>query len=321
MMRGLTLVELMVAVALGGLITIAAISVLVMSRKGFAAVDAASQLQENGRFAADIIQRLALQAGYRDVFHAATLHPDDDPADVEPGIGGFNNATPVASDPAHRAAIRSAAGVGYGSDVLVVRYQASSVWAGSSIADEGMIDCAGNPVEATPGGHDQVTSILHVASGPDGEPALMCTVVSAKGPGSPQPLVKGVENFQVLYGVDSVIPKAAPVMPADKKNFTGRYLRADELLVAGDEQGTAANWRRVRSLRIGLVLRSSATAGHAAESRPIYPLGIAPSSDAGMAGSAFASDSDAGSIQRPGRDGRLRQSITFTANLRNEQDV
>ena len=56
--QGLTLVELMVAMAISLLITLAAVAALIVSRQGFTALDASSQLRDNGRFAADLLQRL-----------------------------------------------------------------------------------------------------------------------------------------------------------------------------------------------------------------------------------------------------------------------
>ncbi|MFN5940974.1 MAG: PilW family protein, partial [Polaromonas sp.] len=48
---GLTLVELLVALAISAVIALAAISALIVSRQGFTTVDAASQLRDNARFA------------------------------------------------------------------------------------------------------------------------------------------------------------------------------------------------------------------------------------------------------------------------------
>ena len=69
--RGVTLVELMVAMALGLLIALAAAASLLISRQGFTAVDAASQLRDNGRYLQSLTQRLGVQAGYRDVIDPA----------------------------------------------------------------------------------------------------------------------------------------------------------------------------------------------------------------------------------------------------------
>ena len=65
---GLTLIELLVAMTIGLLIVLAAAAALLVSRQGFFAVDAASQLRDNARYAQDIIQRLGVQAGFKNVF-------------------------------------------------------------------------------------------------------------------------------------------------------------------------------------------------------------------------------------------------------------
>ena len=89
--RGLTLVELLVAMAVGLVVVLAAISALSVARRGFTTVDAASQLRDNGRFAADMIQRIGVQAGYKDVFFAAT-RPKSAASDPPPSVMGFNDA-------------------------------------------------------------------------------------------------------------------------------------------------------------------------------------------------------------------------------------
>jgi len=56
--RGLTLVELLVAVALASLVAIAAVASLIVARQGFTSVDTATQLRDNGRFAAGLMRRI-----------------------------------------------------------------------------------------------------------------------------------------------------------------------------------------------------------------------------------------------------------------------
>lgn len=318
--RGLTLVELMVAMTLGTLVAIAAISALTMGRRGFATVDAAAQLRDNSRFAIDILQRLALQAGYRDVLAATMLSPGESVADgLLPGVGGFNNATPLASDAANKASSRKAGTTAYGSDVLVLRYQPSPTLGDSSALDDSMIDCAGTPMSGSAKPGAQIVSVLHVAIAADGEPALMCTVPSG-AVSSATPLVKGVENFQVLYGVENVIPHSAPDPAIPRTYRVSRFLRADQLLISGDPAGTQANWRRVRSLRIGMVLRSSGGADRTGDAQTLFPLGSATAAVDGK-GSTFSTADDPGTEFTPGSDGRLRQAVTFTVQLRNEQDL
>ena len=325
---GLTLIELLVALALSLLVALAAATALMVARGGFAAVDAASQLRDNGRFAADLIQRLVVQTGYKDLPYAttpagpATAGISTDP---DPNITGFNNALLNATDPLNKAAARSASVVGYGSDILILRYQAGETFPGSGVSDNTMIDCAGFPANSTPADrYDRMVGILHVGVGIDGEPSLMCTHLPPKSiKFKTDPVIQGVENFQVLYGTDGVTPNTAP--PADPStgadSVPERYLRADQMTVAGDAEATNRNWRRVRSLRIGMVLRGPLNSAQDKSVQTLYPLGLAKASSAGASGSALSSASDAGTVFKPPADGRLRQVVTFTVHLRNDQNL
>src|SRR5674476_903590 len=97
---GLTMVELLVAMVISLLIALAAISALTVTRRGFSTVDAASQLRDNGRFTADLIQRLAVQSGFKDVLYASQpATAAEVAANKAPNITGFNNALSSASDP------------------------------------------------------------------------------------------------------------------------------------------------------------------------------------------------------------------------------
>lgn len=327
---GLTLIELLVAMAVGLLVTLAATAVLIVARDGFRTVDAASQLRDNARFAASLIQRLAVQAGYKDVGYAATARRnvsgvEKDPA---PQVFGFDNAT-ARRDTLDAATPRTGnAQAGWGSDVLVLRYQPAETFPGSKLVDKSLVDCAGFASKTVAGDRDDTrVSVLYVApsASDGGEPALTCLRSNSGRPplDRPQPLIRGVENFQVLYGVDGVKPGAA-IDPSDTASRADsvpeRYLRADELTVAGDIAATRANWRRVRSLRIGMILRSDVGAAQEKAVKTLHPFGPAAAAQGGP-GSAFASGSDPGTTFNAPADGRLRQVVNFTVHLRNDQGL
>lgn len=326
---GFTLIELLVAMGLGLLITLAAASALIVARTGFTTIDAASQLRDNARFATDLIQRLAVQAGFKDVGFVTTprLNVKGLSQDPPPSVFGFDNAV-ARTDALDQATPQSAGAVGYGSDVLILRYQPVETFPGSGVVDQSMIDCSGkSPTVAANDRDDTRVSVLYVAVSPsDGEPALMCmrsdTGLPNFSPG--QPLVRGVENFQVLYGVDGVKPNTA-IDPNDvtskPDSVPERYLRADQLTVPGNDAATRANWRRVRSLRIGMILRSDPGAVQQPSTATLYPLGLAKSSSGAAAGSAFSSAADVGTIFTPPSDTRLRQVVNFTVHLRNDQGL
>lgn len=318
--RGWTLVELMVALTISLVICLAAMSSLILARKGFSTLDAASQLRDNGRFAVSLIQRIAVQAGFKDLIYAATPAPSANSlSNPDPNVTGFNNALIDSTDPLHIARSRSEGSEAYGSDILILQYQVAETFPSSGVSDRSMIDCSGkSPTASHVNRHDRLVSIFHVALD-QGEPTLMC---SYKEPGAPSfttiPLVQGVENFQVLYGTNGVVPGQASG-PATTAGAPDSFLRADELTVAGNLVGTNNNWQRVRSVRIGMVLRGPPNSAQEKNRQMLYPLGIATSSAYAEAGSAMSTEDDPGTAFSSPADGRLRQVVNFTVHLRNDQ--
>ena len=324
------MVELLVALVISLIIALAAISALTVTRQGFTTVDASSQLRDNGRFASDLIQRIAVQSGFKDVYFA-TQPPTaaEIAANIAPNITGYNNATSNISDPLNSTTARTAGTDGYGSDVLILRYQTVKLNSDptSTLSDKSMIDCMGNPSPSAPSFRDtRMANILHVAVS-QGELSLMCSTVDASGNISgPQPIIQGVENFQVLYGTDGVTAGTASparLAASDATYAPNSYLRADQMTVAGAGGAVATNnnWRRVRSIRIGMVLRGPVNSSQEKAAQTLYPFGKATSSATGTAGSALSSANDPGTVFSAPADGRLRQVVTFTIQLRNDQSL
>lgn len=329
--RGLTLVELLVAMAVSLLVVLAAVAALIASRRGATTVDVAGQLRDNGRFATETIQRLAVQTGFEDMQYAVLpymttigsyasanrVNNDAGGSGIEitslrPNLLGYNNAVPSSTDPLNVSQAHASGFAGRGSDTIIFQYQPvkgnPSDADGGVNADGSMIDCAGNaPVVSASDRNDRIASILYVGPDKQGEPSLMCMTKGAGGTYTSTPLIRGVESFQVLYGVDNVDANAIP--QGDVSTVPNGYLRADQLIVPGDENATYTNWRRVRSLRIGLVLRGPAGSAQETASQTYYPLGSASYSGTGDQGAKFTVN-----------DNRLRQVVTFTVLLRNCQN-
>ena len=315
--QGLTLVELLVAMAISAVIALAAISALIVSRQGFTTVDAASQLRDNGRFATDLIQRLGVQTGFVEVDTAASVRPTDLTANPVTKVFGFNNSIASSTDPLNSATARTGAtSLGFGSDILILRYQTTAAFKGALTSDRSMIDCFGRSQAVLPTNRDDFrANILHIGVDGNGEPALMCSTDTNF---VRQPVVRGVENFQVLYGVDGVV--AGTAVTATATSLATNYLRADQMAVSPDPTGalTNGNWRRVRSIRIGMVIRGATGSAQESAARTFFPLGAALSASGGTQGSAMSSTNDAGTIFTPAADSRLRQVVTLTIHLRNE---
>lgn len=297
---GLTLIELMVALVLGMLVAAAAVAALIVARQGFNNVDSNTQLRENSRFAASIIQRVVVQAGFENAAYGFVS------AAKPPGLRGWDNALlNTGTLPATQVDDGRPAGCAVtdtscrnGSDILMVRYMGASLGGTPLVGDGTMINCAGGaepvgPIPTRPE-PERALSVFSVVRSAAGEPTLACTYFNiATAAWQTVPLVAGVEGFQVLYGVDTV----------------GNDTVADLYLRAADVQAAAA-WARVRSLRIGLLIRgpvgSAVDRAASAETIPVLGPGFIDAADVGSGLAVVA-------------DGRLRQRSVFTVHLRNAQ--
>lgn len=179
----------MLAASLSACAVLAAISMLQSANAAFVSQQQSALLQENGRYAINIITRALLQLSYVD--HSLTPEPD-----MLLAIEGQDNA-----------------GVN-GSDVLTLHFAGSGLIADGN-ADGNIVNCAGFAVASTL--PDQGWSIFYVARNGQSEPELRCEYHGSNG-WSSQALVAGVESFQVLYGVDT-----------DADGIVNQYLNATSM--------------------------------------------------------------------------------------------
>lgn len=315
---GFTLVELLVAMALSGLVVLIALAALTGASNSLRVVDSTAELRDNGRFATGLLQRMVVQTGFQDLPFATNRAASEFLVDglspnPEPAIYGVNNAQYSMALALGTNLVSPNNGIN-GSDMLVLRYQPGETFPGSGVPDRTMISCDGTtPTSVPTTTTDQMISVIYVATNATtGISSLMCNrrdLTTGLWLPVPQPLIENVESFQVLYGVDNVVPGAAPVGLTD--SVPDRYLRADQL-AAGTAKDTYDNWRRVRSVRIGLVLVGARGTSVEAQGPNEFPLGTM-----GQMNNA----ADVGSTRVPPADGRLRQTVTFTVHLRNPQDT
>lgn len=327
---GMTLIELLVALALGLLVTILAATALLLSQQGYRAVDATTSLRDRQRFAIDLITRLVVQTGFQD-FGALQVSLRASAAqatgiDPEPDIFGWNNAvyanpgtlalsesTSVSSGSRPGACTVSDTSCKNGSDILAVRFQGISASPTSTASDNTMINCSGQGESGLTNGalNDRSISMFHVTRAASGEPSLSCSYYSfGSGSWVNTPILEGVESFQVLYGTDGV---NAGVAGAAQDYVPDKWLRADQL-TAGSLVATRDNWRRVRAVRIGLVMRGSAGATQQSVAATYQPLGS-------LYVPATAESADPGPSLTVAADGRVRQQTAFTVHLRNDMTL
>lgn len=172
---GFTLVELMVAMAIGLFLMLGISQVFLASKKTYNLQAATSLMQENGRFAVEMLQREINQAGFNT--SSSPMRPFVD----TPAPDCVNKGNVFSQD---------CAGTG---DAIAIQYESAT-------------DCLGQatPVVA-PFGVPTAINVYYVDD-PDGDglPSLMCR---GNGGVNAEAIVDGIEALQVTYGED--IPAVA----------------------------------------------------------------------------------------------------------------
>ena len=306
---GLTLVELLVSIVLMLLVSIATVALFSVSSSSYKTVDASQELQDNARFAMYVIGEAARSAGFQD--RTGPIQPGNpNLTDVVFGptkvstwrVQGANGAVintladlkKVAPDDASTAF--STSGVTQNSDALVLRFFGASDTVTPANPDNTMRDCSGRPIPYPTAEWDVGLSAFHVRT-VNGEPELVCVSYNPNGSVvSSTQIIRGVETFQVMYGLDT-----------DGDDVPDRWLSASS---AWTPFAANPNWNNVVAIRVGMVLRgpvgSAQGRSTTASDNDYYPLG-----------KDFTGTSTETGLKFPAPDdGRLRRAFATTFMLR-----
>lgn len=242
-MVGFTLIELMVSMALGLLITLAAVQLLLINQSNFNVQRGMGNVQENGRFALDYINLTARGAEYSSAIGSTETGIITDASQLPLGAAITNKDAFISRG--------SFTALGAGNnDQLVVQQ-----WVGINMPN--FRDCEGNVV---PVGNFSVTRYFMRADTLAGSAsALACDggyykegdtkVTNYADDGVV--LLSTVDSFQVLYGV------TATPAPAVGQRVPVRYMGMETytaILPATDRPIISA-------LRVGVLVRSSESIG------------------------------------------------------------
>lgn len=170
--KGFTLIEIMIALVLGAFLIGGVLQIFVNTRETYRMQDALSRLQENGRFAMDFIGRDLRMAGYS----FCPKSSDDDPiVNFLTGVNGGANG-PAQDYP----------------DSIQIRWREGNQC--PIVAADLRVSYSIAPVPPAPG-TPLPTGVVYnlVRDAGDGD---------GVGPDA-IPLIEGVENMQILYGVDA----------------------------------------------------------------------------------------------------------------------
>jgi len=221
---GWGMIEFLVAIALGLLITLMGSGLLLASSSNYRNHSDNVWLADGGRYAMRIMAQAIRQGAY--VNWDSELVPPELAPDAPAAITGLDAASITRSSDGISAPQPAVAN---GSDVLAVQFSGSGTGANG---DGSSINCAGFGVA----GGTRGWSIFYVAADAGGEPELRCKYRSAAGWGA-DAIVRGVDSFQVLYGVDTDTPMDG--VPNTYLNATG---------------AAALGWKRVCSVKLALLL-------------------------------------------------------------------
>jgi type IV pilus assembly protein PilW len=243
---GLTLAEMMVAIAVGLAVVLSAARLLGLANDAYAAQAESAALDDAGRYALELVARAVRQAAHADPMQLDLSAPVDTLPARLAGLDARSLGGTTAGIAVPLAAVAN------GSDVLAVRFPG----AGTGNGDGSVVDCAGFTVAAG----EEGWSIFYVAKNGDGEPELRCKYRGAGG-WSADAVVAGIDSFQVLYGLDTDTPR---------DGTANRYLNADAIRAldaafAGlppPEFNRKTWWKRVVSVRIGLLLHGTRPTRH-----------------------------------------------------------
>lgn len=210
---GYTLVEILVALVIGLFLIAGLTQFVVGTRNIHRVVNNLSELQENGRFAIDLLARHIRMAGFRSDWQSQVTKPWE-------GVDGPSGAP----------------------DQITVRYESAS-------------DCTGAAVVGTP--PIAVNTFAIAAS--NGVLNLRCTGNEA----TPQPMVMGVEDMQIQYGVDADNDGAVNYYTSAPPNNVSQVLSMSVQLVLMSRDSRLADLadgRLRRTFSTTVTMRNSAVA-------------------------------------------------------------
>ena len=289
--RGLTLVELLVAMIIGLFLIITVVSVFVTTTSSSRVSVLTAQMNEDAALAIELLQEQVRLSGYSGQT-AGARHFADVP--LRGCDGGFTLASE--RGPFNQLACNP----GNGADSLAVRYEGTGL--NSQLVGNALAllpaDCTSSGVAAADPGTGTAISLIDNRfyiendAGNANTPTLYCRGSNGAGGFNPRSaLIPNIEDLQLRYAITRM-PVAGQVMP---QQVTAHVDASDPAL-----GNTPLNWSRVAAVHICLVARSA---------QPV-PLGDNQAGDVGR----FIDCNDV--VQNP-VDRFLRRSYRTTVFLRN----
>lgn len=194
-MQGFTLVEIMIAITLSLFLISGLVKVYSINKKSAHVQSELASMQENERFAVDLLNREIRMAGFYDQTKATSIYPIPKfyTAAVAKTLTGLTNNF-------------TGDGSGNASDTISIIYESGT-------------DCLGNAVTETDNNHNTLAVNTYFVN----SQTLYC---QGNSNSIAQPIAENVENMQVLYGVNTdklqqgVIPTANKYVDFSKADMS-----------------------------------------------------------------------------------------------------
>lgn len=257
-LRGMTLIELMVALTIGLFLTWGAFEVYVQSKNNYRAAEVLTRLQENARFALESVEpdlRLAGYWGSELVNAGSGVAITCDAVDVTPMV--LRPAEPIAAaDGAYDLDCAPFSEARAGSDVLIVRHATADVKTpdAGKVQLQADLDLAeifsGGVPPPDFGPTSQTRDVVFHAYYVDNASSFAGSVPSLRrltlvgGGIENQEMISGVENLQVQFGLDT-----------NGDGVVERYVDPDSAAVTEGVAGFLPD-ARIVAVRLWLLVRS-----------------------------------------------------------------
>ena len=290
-LKGVSLVELLIAMAIGLIIITAALSAYVSSSSASMASEAQSVMHEDAQAALVVISRQLKAAGNnpnqnnrvddgtdpltkvvtvssrRNPVYGVPTYPTGSYVNSNFIIRGCDGLFGPARSTRMDDLVCNAGTGPFSPSSVAVSFEADAFNTTPTTSNEAT-DCLGNklpvltvtlPTLATGVTSSSAYSVaenrLYIAASPTGVPGLYCKGNGADGSGNPvdgQAMVDNVEDLQVTYGLASMTTAPSAISTAS----VAGYLRAEDVSKLSSTANDPSPWAKVLTARICVVIRS-----------------------------------------------------------------
>jgi len=282
--QGMTLVELMISMVIGMFLIMGAITVYSQGRTNYQSNEAIARLQENMRFALDIMEPDIRLAGYwglhnrgGDVFSTGMVATCDGnnisawALNTSDGLVAVNNVQAADADEVATNCSTFGDGIVVDTDFLIVRhasgsrkpFDAGTIQVQSALAEAHMFDDGSLHTKYTEfdaeetGTHNVIINAWYISRDSNsmaGVPSLRRRTLKGSDMVDEE-VIAGVENLQIQFGIDTDL--------SGGDGSIDRYVDAEDAALAGN---------KILAVRIWLLIRSTEEERGFVDGRTYTPL-------------------------------------------------